>query len=77
MKKDLSKYWRKNITYVLSLMAIWFLASYGAGIMFHDELGVWGFWFAQQGSIYVFILLIFVYVFLMNRLDKEYDVDEE
>lgn len=77
MKKDLSTYWKWNLTYVLSLLGVWFLVSYGAGILFKDELGTLGFWFAQQGSIYVFIALIFVYVVLMNRLDKEYDVDEK
>ena len=77
MEKDLKKYWKRNLTYLLSLLAVWFLVSYGAGIMFKEALGTWGFWFAQQGSIYVFIVLIFVYVVLMNRLDKEYDVNEE
>ncbi|MDP5168703.1 MAG: DUF4212 domain-containing protein [Bacteroidia bacterium] len=77
MKKDLKKYWKRNLTYLLSLLAVWFMVSYGAGIIFKDALGGLGFWFAQQGSIYVFVVLIFVYVFLMNRLDKEYDVNEE
>ncbi len=77
MKKDLSKYWKRNLTYLVSLLAVWFLVSYGAGIMFKDALGNLGFWFAQQGSIYVFVVLIFVYVWLMNRLDREYDVHEE
>ncbi len=77
MKKDLNKYWRRNLTYVLSLLVVWFLVSYGAGILFKDALGSLGFWFAQQGSIYVFVVLIFVYVYLMNRLDRAYDLDEE
>ena len=83
-RRNLEGYWRKNITYVLSLLAIWFLVSYGAGILFADALNniriggfKLGFWFAQQGSIYVFVIIIFVYVWLMNKLDKEYDVDEE
>lgn len=83
-RRNLEGYWRKNITYVLSLLAIWFLVSYGAGILFADELNniriggfKLGFWFAQQGSIYVFVIIIFVYVWLMNKLDKEYDVEEE
>jgi putative solute:sodium symporter small subunit len=66
------------------LLAIWFLASFGAGILFVDVLNQieiagfqLGFWFAQQGSIYVFVILIFVYVWLMNKLDKEYDVHED
>ena len=77
MQKDYSKYWKKNLTYLGVLLAIWFLVSYGFGILWKDALGIWGFWFAQQGSIYVFVILIFVYVVLMNRLDKEYDVDEK
>lgn len=75
--KDLQKYWRTNIRYMLGLLAVWFLVSYGCGILFKESLGLTGFWFAQQGSIYVFVILIFAYVYLMNRLDKEYDVDEK
>ena len=81
---DLQKYWKQNLRYLLFLLAIWFLVSYGCGILFADTLNQiklggfpLGFWFAQQGSIYVFVLLIFVYVWLMNRLDKQYDVDEK
>ena len=77
-------YWRRNVRYLLTLLAIWFLVSYGCGIIWADELNHWkiggfklGFWFAQQGAIYVFVVLIFVYVWLMNRLDKEFDVDEQ
>ncbi|MCK0109936.1 DUF4212 domain-containing protein [Flavobacteriaceae bacterium S0825] len=76
-------YWKENIRYVLILLTIWFLASYGAGIIFKDALNSirvggfkLGFWFAQQGSIYVFVILIFVYVRLMNKLDKKYGYDE-
>lgn len=72
-------YWKENLTYVLVLLVIWFLVSYGAGIIFKDFLDNFslagfplGFWFAQQGSIYVFVILIFVYVYLMNRLDRKY-----
>lgn len=74
--KNLKEYWKKNIRYVLILLAVWFTVSFGLGILFVDPLGMTGFWFAQQGSIYVFVILIFVYVYLMNKLDKEYDVDE-
>ena len=77
MKKDVKAYWKKNLTYLGILLAIWFIVSFGFGIIWVDELGMLGFWFAQQGSIYVFIVLIFVYVYLMNRLDKAYDVDED
>jgi putative solute:sodium symporter small subunit len=66
------------------LLSIWFLVSYVFGIFAVDTLNQFsiggaplGFWFAQQGSIYVFVILIFVYVNWMNKLDKEYDVDEE
>lgn len=76
-------YWKENITYVLILLAIWFLVSYGAGILFKDALDEikiggfkLGFWFAQQGAMYVFVILIFVYVHLMNKLDKKYGYDE-
>ena len=69
--KDLKQYWRTNLTYLGILLAIWFIVSYGFGIIGKS------FWWAQQGSIYVFVALIFVYVLLMNRLDKKYDVDEK
>ena len=76
-------YWRENIKYVVILLIIWFLVSYGAGILFKDQLNTiriggfkLGFWFAQQGSMYVFVILIFVYVRLMNKLDKKYGYDE-
>ena len=65
------------------LLAVWFTVSYGFGILLVEPLNrirlggfQLGFWFAQQGSIYVFVLLILVYVRLMNRLDREFDVDE-
>jgi putative solute:sodium symporter small subunit len=82
--QDLKQYWKENIRYLLILLSIWFLVSYVFGIFLADELNAiriggakLGFWFAQQGSIYVFVVLIFVYVRLMNKLDKKYDVDEE
>ena len=81
--KKAKAYWRTNIKYVVILLAIWFLVSYGAGILFKDQLNTikiggfkLGFWFAQQGSMYVFVILIFVYVWLMNKLDKKYGYDE-
>jgi putative solute:sodium symporter small subunit len=82
---DRSAYWRWNLRYLAILLTIWFAVSYGAGILFADALNQitipgtgfpLGFWFAQQGAIYVFVVLIFVYVFLMNRLDREFGVDE-
>jgi len=79
-----SAYWRKNLTYVAVLLTIWFLVSYGFGILLVDQLDAiriggfqLGFWFAQQGSIYVFVILILVYVKLMNRLDRQFGVDEK
>lgn len=82
-KQKYKNYWRKNLQYLAILLTIWFVVSYGFGILLVDELdqirvagfGL-GFWFAQQGAIYVFVLLIFVYVWLMNRLDKKFDVHE-
>jgi len=78
-----SAYWKENVRYLFILLAIWFAVSYGAGILFKDTLDLvqiggfkLGFWFAQQGSIYVFVILIFVYVRLMNKLDKKYGYDE-
>ncbi len=73
------RYWRCNLRYLAVLLSVWFAVSYGAGILFADALDRvriggfrLGFWFAQQGSIYVFVVLIFVYVWLMNRLDARF-----
>lgn len=82
--KNLQEYWKKNLRYLFILLSIWFIVSYGCGILFAGVLNEikiggfpLGFWFAQQGSIYVFVILIFVYVNWMNKLDKEFDVDEK
>ena len=84
MSNNMKQYWKKNLGYLAILLSIWFVVSYGCGILFADALNAYmiggfplGFWFAQQGSIYVFVILIFVYVRLMNTLDKEFDVDEK
>ncbi|SFW11942.1 putative solute:sodium symporter small subunit [Sinomicrobium oceani] len=76
-------YWKENLKYLSILLVIWFLVSYGAGILFKDLLNTiriggfeLGFWFAQQGALYVFIILIFVYIRLMNKLDKKYGYDK-
>jgi len=76
-------YWKKNLRILAVLLSIWFISSFGVGILFVERLNVikiggfkLGFWFAQQGSIYIFVMLIFVYVYYMNKLDKEYGVDE-
>ena len=76
-------YWKENLKHLIILLSVWFIVSYGCGILFKDALNEirlggfkLGFWFAQQGSIYVFVILIFVYVRLMNKLDKKYGFDE-
>ncbi len=85
LSKDAAKaYWRANVRLLLILLTIWFAVSFGAGILFVDFLNQFriggfklGFWFAQQGSIYVFMALIFVYVLKMNQLDRRFGVREE
>jgi putative solute:sodium symporter small subunit len=80
----MSLYWKKNLKTLVILLSIWFLVSFGFGILLAEPLNQFriggyplGFWFAQQGSIYIFIILIFVYVARMNKLDKEFDVNED
>ena len=80
----MNTYWKTNLKYLGILLPIWFLVSFGFGILFADALDTvriggfkLGFWFAQQGAIYVFVLLIFIYVFLMNRLDAREAAREE
>jgi len=77
-------YWQTNLRYLASLLTVWFIVSYGCGILFIEELNririggfYLGFWFAQQGAIYVFVVLIFVYVQLMKRLDKLHGLNEQ
>jgi putative solute:sodium symporter small subunit len=77
------KYWKENLRYLAILLSIWFIVSYVFGILLVDQLNTiriggfkLGFWFAQQGAIYVFVILIFVYIRLMNKLDKKYGFDE-
>jgi len=83
MSKDLKKYWKTNLKYLAILLTIWFIVSFGCGILFVEELNTirlggfkLGFWFAQQGSIYVFVILILVYIKLMNNLDKKYNLND-
>lgn len=83
-KEAAAAYWKENLRLLGILLVIWFAVSYGAGILFVDALNAiqiagfpLGFWFAQQGSIYAFIVLILVYVWKMNQLDRKYDVHEE
>lgn len=77
-------YWRENLGLLAKLLVVWFIVSYGCGILFVDALDTikiggfpLGFWFAQQGSIYTFVVLIFVYAFRMNAIDRKYDFHEE
>ena len=77
-------YWRANLKLLAILLSVWFLVSFGAGILFRDFLDQWrvggyplGFWFAQQGSIYVFIALIVIYVRRMKAIEKRFEMDDE
>lgn len=77
-------YWNKNLKILAVLLSVWFISSFGLGILFAEQLNTiqiggfkLGFWFAQQGSIYIFVILIFIYVRLMNKLDKEHGVSED
>ena len=80
---DKKAYWNENLSLLLKLLVVWFVVSFGCGILFVDVLDQiqffefkLGFWFAQQGSIYVFVALIFIYMKKMNTLDKKYGVEE-
>ncbi|NVB40661.1 DUF4212 domain-containing protein [Pseudenhygromyxa sp. WMMC2535] len=77
-------YWQLNLRILGALLTVWFLVSYGAGIIFADALNQFslagfplGFWFAQQGAIYVFVILIFIYVVVMNRIDRRFGVADD
>ena len=81
---QIKAYWKENIRIVLSLLSVWFLVSFGMAILFVDVLDnirffgfKFGFWMAQQGSIFCFVILIFIYVHKMNKLDRKYGVDED
>lgn len=83
MEHKAKEYWYRNLRYLAVLLGIWFMVSFGFGILLVDQLDAFriggfnlGFWFAQQGSQYVFVILIFVYVWLMNKLDREFGFDE-
>ncbi len=84
MDKTGEAYWKAVLTLIAQVLAVWFFVSFGCGILFADALNSMsiggyplGFWFAQQGSMYVFIILIFVYAKLMGKLDEKFDVHEE
>ncbi len=77
-------YWHANLRLVAMCLAVWFVCSYGFGILLVEQLNQFriggfklGFWFAQQGSIYIFVVLIFFYAWRMNHIDKEFDVHED
>lgn len=83
-KEDAKAYWSANIRLMFTLMVIWFVVSFGCGIIFVEQLNAiriggykLGFWFAQQGSIYVFVALIFVYAKKMGDLDRKFGVEEK
>ena len=74
-----NNYWHSNLKILSILLTVWFIVSFGFGIIWSDSLDQFqiggfklGFWFAQQGSIYFFVLLIFIYIYLMNKLDKKH-----
>lgn len=76
-------YWSKNVRLMVSLLVVWFVVSFGCGILFVDVLNQFqlggyklGFWFAQQGSIYTFLVIIFFYAWKMRQIDREFNVDE-
>lgn len=83
-KERMQQYWKRNLRYLLILLSIWFICSFVFGIIAVEPLNAiriggfkLGFWFAQQGALYMFVIIIFVYVKWMNRLDKDFDVDEK
>jgi len=83
-KQKRAAYWRANLRLVGVCLSVWFVVSFLFGIILVDQLNTirlggykLGFWFAQQGSIYVFVALIFFYAFRMNKLDKKFDLDED
>ncbi len=83
-EQQAKEYWRRNLSLMIKLMSIWFVVSYGFGIILVDQLNQiqiggykLGFWFAQQGSIYVFVGLIFYYTKRMAKLDREFHVEED
>ena len=83
MENSMQRYWKANLTYMVVLLSIWALVSYVFGILFVNELNAFhlggfplGFWFAQQGSIYIFVGLIFFYAWRMGQIDRQFDVHE-
>jgi len=86
MSENLSRqaYWKANLKLMAGCLAVWFIVSYGFGILLKDQLNAisiggydLGFWFAQQGSMYIFVILIFFYASRMKKLDRKFDVHED
>jgi len=84
MEEKSKAYWNDTLKLIFSVLVVWFLVSYGAGIMFVEALNniqiggyPLGFWFAHQGSMYAFVIMIFVYAKLIGKLDEKYDVHED
>ena len=84
MNKSAQEYWKANLRLMATLLVIWFVVSYLFGIILVEPLNAiqiggykLGFWFAQQGSMYIFVLLIFIYTLRMNSLDRQFDVHED
>jgi len=84
MDKSGEAYWKAVLTLIAQVLAVWFFVSFGCGILFADALNSislggypLGFWFAQQGSMYTFVILIFVYAKLMGNIDEKFDVHED
>jgi len=82
--KSRANYWKKNLRLVTMCLTVWFIVSYLFGVILVDQLNAFslggyqlGFWFAQQGSIYVFVVLIFFYAWRMNKIDRDFDVHED
>ena len=82
--KDISQYWPTVLKLIGSVLVVWFIVSYGFGILLAPALNSislggypLGFWFSQQGSMYIFIALIFIYAWKMNKIDEDFDVQED
>ncbi|MCK4503635.1 MAG: DUF4212 domain-containing protein [Desulfuromonadales bacterium] len=84
MAKDITEYWNTVLMLIAQVLVVWFLVSYGCGILFAGALNSimlggypLGFWFAQQGSMYIFVALIFIYSWRMGKIDEKFDVHEQ
>lgn len=82
-QKKAKEYWKENVFLIIKLLVAWFIISFGCGILFVEQLNLikingvkLGFFMAQQGAIYLFIILIIIYIKKMSRIDKKYDVSE-